>query len=386
MDITFKTREQSHMENKFIVDQKALLAILGSMQPICTKRTTLDATSAILFQVGIKEMVLKSTDLEISLQASCAVKESTLDETISFLVSGRRIFDIVKELEGDIECCIHDQQLAVRSGTVDLALNIKNSEEFPPFPERIENLMHLESSALLDMLGKVAFLIPQNNTNPALNGLFLEISNVDFTMTATDGHCLAQVRSMHYTLAEGKKWLLPRRAIFEVKKILEAAEDKMLFLGVCGNQLVFSGESFNFFTKLLVDPFPQYDAIMNREGFQPASVDRSQLVKTLRRSSCLLSGQFLATKFDFAPNQLNVSMQNKEVGKLEEQLPLEAFEGGKMDIRFYAPYLLNGLQSFSDERIGFYLKSSARPIIFESKTDGYDFVYLVMPVSPAMVS
>ena len=74
------------------------MAILSSMQPICTKRTTLDATTSILFQVGHKELVLKSTDFEISLQSSYLLKESDIDEPYSFLVSGRRIFDLVKEL------------------------------------------------------------------------------------------------------------------------------------------------------------------------------------------------------------------------------------------------------------------------------------------------
>ena len=68
------------MEKKFIVDQKSLLAILASMQPICSKRTALDATPSILFAVGHREMVLKSTDLEISLQSSCALNESDIDE------------------------------------------------------------------------------------------------------------------------------------------------------------------------------------------------------------------------------------------------------------------------------------------------------------------
>lgn len=374
------------MENKFVVDQKALLSILASMQPICTKRTTLDATSSILFQVGLKELILKSTDLEISLQSSYLVDESSVDQPLSFLVSGRRIFDLVKELDGQIECSVQNQQLVVKSGSVNLALNIKDSEEFPPFPERIENLMQLESAFLLEMLSKVAFLIPQNNANPALNGLYLEISDSEFKMTATDGHCLAQVRSSACTLPESKKWLLPRRAIFEVKKILEGSKEKTVFLGTCGNQLVFSGESFNFFTKLLVDPFPQYEAIMSKDGFQTATVDRSHFVKTLRRSSCLLSGQFIATKFDFSPEVLNVSMQNKEVGKLEENVPLYDFEGSKLDIRFYAPYLLSGLQVFSGEKLGFYLKNPARPIIFESEATDYNFVYLVMPVSPTMNS
>jgi DNA polymerase-3 subunit beta len=370
------------MKTTFTVDQKPLMGILSSMQPICTKRTTLDTTTSILFQVGHKELVLKATDLEISLQASYTLKNSSVDEVRSFLVSGKRIFDIVKELEGDIVFTLDGNQLVVKAGKVNLALNIKDAQEFPPFPERIENLMQLDSAFVLDMLDKVAFLVPQNNANPALNGLYVEISSAGMTMTSTDGHCLAQIKTEKYSLTDSKKWLLPRRAIFEVKKILESSEDAVIFLGVCGNQVVFSGDSFNFFTKLLSDTFPQYAAILDRKDFTPARVDKGQFVKALRRSSCLLSGQFLATKFGFSDQLLNVSMQNKEVGKLDEELALDEFQGAHLDIRFYAPYLLNGLQVFQDDALTFYLKNSSKPIIFESLAAEYRFLYLVMPVAP----
>src|SRR3989337_3864096 len=99
------------MKNTFVVEQKPLLSILASMQPICTKRTTLDTTTSILFQVGHKELVLKSTDLEISLQSSYQLKSSNMSEAKTFLVLGKRIFDLVKELEGDIEFTLTDQQL-----------------------------------------------------------------------------------------------------------------------------------------------------------------------------------------------------------------------------------------------------------------------------------
>ncbi|MCX5922006.1 MAG: DNA polymerase III subunit beta [Candidatus Dependentiae bacterium] len=370
------------MENKFFVDQKSLMAVLSSMQPIASKRTTLDATTSILFQVGHKELVLKATDLEISLQASYLLKQSSMNESRSFLVSGKRIFDVIKELDGEIEFLLENDQLVVKAGKVNLALHIKDAQEFPPFPERIENLMHLDSAFLLTMLNKVAFQIPQNNANPALNGLYLEIGQTGMTMTSTDGHCLAQLTTEKYSLEEPKKWLMPRRAVFEVKKILESSEDAVIFLGVCGNQLVFSGDSFNFFTKVLADPFPQYRAILDKKDFLPAKIDRSHFVKTLRRSSCLLSGQFLATKFGFAEHSLNVSMQNKEVGKLEEELPLKDFTGADLAIRFYAPYLLNGLQVFNEDMLTFYLKDSSRPIIFESHESEFNFLYLVMPVAP----
>jgi len=369
------------MDNLFVVEQKTLLSVLSSMQPICTKRTTLEATASILFHVGHKELVLKSTDLEISLQSSYQLKASDISEIKTFLVSGKRIFDLVKELEGDIEFTLTDSQLCLKAGGVKLALNIKDPEQFPPFPERIENLMEVESSFMLEMLNKVAFLIPQSNANPALNGLLLEVSKESFKFTTTDGHCLAQVQSDKYTLDEPKTWLLPRRAVFEVKKILEATSEKSVFIGTCGNQLVVSGESFNFFTKLLSNAFPAYGAIMDKTSFTPAKVDRTHLVKTLRRSSCLLSGQFIATQFGFSAKGLHVSMQNKEVGKLDEEVPLINFNGDVLDLRFYAPYLLSGLQVFGEEQVQFYLKNNAKPIIFESSDKRYSLTYLVMPVA-----
>lgn len=370
------------MVKQFCIEQKSLLAILGSMQPICSKRTTLDMTSSILFQVGHRELVLKSTDLEISLQSSCPITQSSFTEVESFLVQGKRIFDVVKELEGDVVCSLKNNQLSLQAGLVRLQLNIQDAAEFPPFPERIENLMHLDTKKVSQMLDCVSFLIPQSATNSALNGLFLEVTPQELKMTATDGHCLAQVQEQGHTLSEQRSWLLPRRAVFELKKLIETCKDATIFLGICGNQVVFSGDSFNFFTKLLVEPFPQYAAILDKSDFVGATIDRARLLKTVRRSASLLSGQFLATQFHFEPSKLQVSMHNKEVGTLDEELLLHGLDQATMDMRFYAPYLMSGLQMLPDDQVTFFLKNSTRPIIFESQAQDIKITYLVMPVSP----
>lgn len=371
------------MAKQFSVEQKPLLAILASMQPICSKRTTLDTTTAILFQVGHRELVLKSTDLEISLQASCHIQESSFTYAESFLVSGKRIFDVIKEFDGIVTFTLKDNQLFLKAGSVKIALNIQDAQNFPPFPERIENLMHIDTAALSRMLDVVSFLIPQNNTNSALNGLYLEIDSNELKMTTTDGHCLAQVKNAQYTLPESKSWLLPRRAIFELKKIIESTKETTIFLGMCGNQVVFSGELFNFFTKLLVEQFPMYAAILDKTDFVGATIERTSLTKTVRRSTSLLSGQFLATQFVFNTNTVHVSMKNKEVGTLDEELAMQGLEGKNVDIRFYAPYLLSGLQVLPEETVHFYLKNNTRPIIFESTSDNIAITYLVMPVLPS---
>lgn len=371
------------MENAvFTVDQKKLSTVLGSMQAICAKRTTLDVTSAILFQAGRNELVIKSTDLELSLQYSCLLSSGATAEQVTFLVPGRRMFELTKELDGDININVQDNQVALNAGSAQLLLNVKDVAEFPPFPERIENLMDLKTADLIAMIDKVAFVVPQNNANPALNGVLFEIDAEGMKLTATDGHCLAQVTSAAYTLDKPRKWLLPRRAVFELKKILDTGDDQKIFLGLCGNQLVFSGESFNLFTKLLVDAFPDYQQILTKEGFVKRVVQKEALVKSLRRASCLLSGQFIATEFNFDDQILEIAMNNKEVGKLKESISLLEYVEGALSIRFYAPYLLSGLQALPGVTATCWLSSKMRPIIFSAEQERYSMSYLVMPVSP----
>ncbi len=368
------------MKGKFTVEQKEILSMLNSMQPICNKRTTLDITESILFQVAPKELTLKATDLEISLQSTLAI-ESNLLENVNFLISGRRIFEIMKEMEGEIEFGLDDTKLTLKSGSVDLQLNIQDPQEFPPFPERIENLMEIDAKFFLSLLNKVAFLIPQNNANIALNGMLLEFKDNEMRLVATDGHCLVRVKTNKYNLPEDKKWLLPKRAVLELKKLLESSTTENLFVGTCGSQVVFSGNNFNFFTKLISEAFPQYEAVLDKQKFIPATLSRDVFLKTLKRTSCLLAGQFVSTSFKFQPGIVDVSLHNKEVGKIEESLPLKEYEGDNIQSKFYSPYLLNGLQVFPEENVKFYVKDNVKPIIFESKSDSYELTYLVMPVA-----
>lgn len=369
------------MKKTFKIDQRSLLGMLSSMQPICGKKTTLDVTESILFQVMSRELILKATDLEISLQSSVPI-ESNIEEQETFLISGKRIYDLVKEIEGDVEFTLNQSHLKLQAEGVDLQLNIRSAEDFPPFPERIENLMQIESSFLLKLLSKANFVVPNNHSNTALNGILLECNEKEMVMVATDGHSLVELKTDKYTLHESKKWLLPKRAALELKKILESNNgSENLFLGTCNSQLVFSGAHFNFFTKLIVDPFPQYKPVMDKEGFLPATVAKGAFVKTLKRSTCLLAGQFLSTNFTFKPGYLDISLHNKEVGKLQESVSLGLFDGEEIESRFYSPYLLNGLQAFGEEEVQFFVKNKTKPIIFESKQSDHFLTYLVMPVS-----
>jgi DNA polymerase III sliding clamp (beta) subunit (PCNA family) len=108
---------------------------------------------------------------------------------------------------------------------------------------------------------------------------------------------------------------------------------------------------------------------------------RGDFSRTLKRTGCLLAGQFLSTTFLFAKEGLEVKLSNKEVGTLKELLPISVFDGPMVESRFYSPYLLNGLQVLSGESVNFHIKNSMKPIIFDDLHEDFSFTYLVMPVS-----
>jgi len=374
------------MKQTFTVAQAELMTILAAMLPICTKRTTVDATASLCIQVRQRELIIKSTDLDVALQASCSIEENSSTDAevpVTFLVPGKRLHDIVKELDGAIACTLLQGAFTLKAGGVVVQLNIADSSQFPPFPERIENLMHIETPLLGELLKGVSFVIPQQHATHALTGLLWEAGPEGVVLTGTDGHCLAQASSPKCTLATKQQWLIPRRSALELQKLLELLPEKTIFIGTCGKHMVFSGEIFNFFTRLLVGQYPHYAAAMKHDDFRPARIDRQQFVRTLRRSASLLSGQFIATEFTFTPAALQVALHNKEVGSLREEVRLETYAGDSLEMRCYAPYILHGIHVFSEaSTLQLFVKSSTFPLVFTAERPTETRVtYLVMPVA-----
>jgi DNA polymerase-3 subunit beta len=350
------------------------------MQPLCSRKTTLDVTESILFSASPRELVLKATDLEISFQSSLAI-ESSLTDPHSFLISGRRIFEVVRELSGTLTFEISNTQLRLGdSGGASFNLSVREEGDFPPFPERIENLMQLDAQFFVRLLNKVAIVIPQNNSNKALNGLFLEVGPDCTSLVGTDGHSLARALTPKYTLPEEHSWLIPRRSAFELKKVLEQAEGPV-FLGTCSGHLVFSGSNFNFFTRLIADPFPNYRAILATDGAHKVGIKKEPLVKSLKRAGTLLAGQFISTKFSFDQSKLSLHIKNKEVGSLDDSIDVGAGPSDAVDVFFYTPYLLAGVQVFEEEDLSCSVRNHKSPLVFDGGGEEHSFVYLVMPVS-----
>jgi DNA polymerase-3 subunit beta len=384
------------MKLVFYLDQKALASVLSLVQNICTKKTALEATSNVLFLVGdSQEVIIRATDLDISLQFSLPAK-IFVATTFSFLVNAKRLYDFVKDLALSIKFSYDGSTLSINYGNEDefdpsfhLTLLTADPASFPAFPERIENVINLDAPFLQFALEKTAPLIPSSNPNSAINCLLLDFDPTGLDVVSTDGHSLALVRNPNFSLSEARSWTLPKKSVLELKKVVDSflqssfstgILSQELFLGLCKGQIVFSGPNFNFFTRLVAEPFPNYKPLLQFADFHKGRISLAVLATVLRRVGYLLSGRVLPATFAFEENHLRISFSNSESGEFSELISFAPFEPFNFPVKFYTPYLLAACSTFEQQDVDFFVKNAALPIYFTQDFKDYSMTYLVCPI------
>ncbi len=383
------------MKLVFSLDQKPLSLVLSLIQNVCGKKTALDATSCVLFTIGeAQEVIVRATDLEMSLQFTLPAEIFVAEKT-SILVNAKRLSDFIKDLNGVVKFSYDGTTLSINYGSSNnnwdpdfyLTLCTMDPVSFPAFPEKIENVINLDAAFVQSSLDKVINLIPQSNINSAINGLFLDFDESGLSLVATDGHSLCLIKNSSFSLSEPRSWTIPKKAVSELKRLIDSFfstskknSDDEVFLGVCRGQIVFSGANFNFFTRLIAEPFPNYKAAINYESFSRGTLALGTLAPILRRVGYLLSGKFLPAEFIFKNNQLKISFNNPDSGNFSETMSFVPSVSIDSVLKFYSPYILACCSVMEMQEVDFFVNSKTSPIFFKQEFSTYSLVYLVMPI------
>ena len=374
------------MNVHILVSKDDLLPILSAIQGITTRKSVLDVTSYAYIETNGSELTIKSTDMEIAYQASISVRQSNRGissyDPISFLLNGKRFYELVKDFAPEIELKYDGTSCFIESAQVKAQLLARNPDDFPGMPQKIENIFAIETQKLCSTLDWTSSIASHSGINPAFQSVLIETEQTKLTVTATDGHCLAHViYDLPSANKNSYKWLISKRAAYELKKILEDMKDQSVFIGTCPSYIVFSGAYFNFFAKLSTEKFPEYATILDMQGYYESTCNREHFVKLLRRINVMLGGRFLPAQFHISQQELCVHLSNKETGEIRDRVHLtKSSSHDTTTLLLYAPYISQGVSKMSGEEITFAIQSNKRPFMVKNNNEGIKFVYLVMPV------
>jgi len=298
-------------------------------------------------------------------------------------VSAKYVFDIVQNAPENTLTLkrLQNNYVEISSGAAHFKIVGMAAEEYPKLP-REENapLVKVSGALLLEMVKKTQFAISTDETRYILNGVFFEPrSGGLIRMVATDGHRLALVeRSMEGDFKLKSGVIVPRKGLFELKRLLDEAPEAECQLGFAENSALFKKQGLTMVMRLIDGQFPEYQRVIPKDGDKQVTLPRIRFLEGLRRISLLSADKSNAVKINIGENRLRISANNPDLGEAQDDL--EAVYGGaELTVGFNARYLTDVLGALDSDEVVFELGDEHSPGVLHAPGDR-SYTAVVMPM------
>ncbi len=362
---------------KLTVTRQELLDKLSNIQSIVEKRNTMPILSHFLLDAGTGGSTITATDIETALREPI---EMDVKEAGRLCVPARKLFEIVREVDGDVTVESQDGEwIRVSAGKSSFRLACLQPDEFPSWPEMEEPLeLKLEPAALQAMIEKTIYAAGESDTRYTLNGILFHLTGGKLIVVGTDGHRMAVIESEAEAGGKDTKVIVPRKTVSEVRKFLEGEGPVVMTIGK--NNILFSIGDVQFLARLIEGTYPDYMQVIPSGNDKKLKANRADFVKALRRVSVMSRERSNAVKLDVAPGTMTLSSSNPDIGEASDQLPIE-YEGEELSVGFNARYLLDILQAMGSENVLFELQDPLSPTLLrEEGNEAYRCVAMPMRI------
>ena len=353
-------------------------------------RSTIQLLGGILLEAEEGSLTLSATDMEISIQTTA---EAEVEEQGRVVIPARIFNDVVRSLPGGELALAHDRsEGAVRLSARENEYRIRAyaAEDFPQLPKFDEAAaFKMSGEALVETVEKVSRSYSRDETRPVLTGILISFEESRVRMVTTDSYRLSIKETELATTFDGsREAIIPARAMQEVSRIYASSDEEQVEVFLSENQALFRIGDVLFGTRLIEGNFPEYKRLLPNAFEREISVQREDLIDTLRRVNLFAQRQTppVPVSLNFSEGAVEVTVRNGEVGEARERLP--AASEDDFHISFNPTYLLDGVSAVDSEKVLFRLNESLKPGLIvpggpdDEGSDGEepDFLYLIMPM------
>src|SRR6059036_2712412 len=358
---------------KFKCDRDVFSEALQTVQRAVSSRPGIPALTGVLMNASGKELVLATTDLEVSARLRLEVQVQR--EGVA-LVPARLLADMVKSFDqAPVEFEAEGGQARIVCSNYEGNIRCLPAEDFPALQEPGGIRVKVNARELAEGVAQVARAASRDEARPILTGVLLEVSREGLTMAATDSYRLA-MRELRATAEGEAKTLVPERALSEVGRAAAGEEKGDAELLIDQGQVGFRVGGLTLTSRLIEGEFPNYRQLLP-EGYENRlSASRQQLLDAVRRVG-LLARESSPVKMEFNALGVRLSSSSPDLGEAVEVVEAK-YEGEDLTAAFNPNYLVDGLTGITGDQVEIEVRDGLKPAVLRGEGDS--FLYLVMPV------
>ena len=367
---------------KFIVSSNYLLKQLQILGGVINNTNTLPILDNFLFDLKNDELTVSASDLETTMSAKLKVES---DSEGKIAVPAKLLLETLKTFpEQPLTFVVEDNNtIELSSNHGKYALAYANGEEFPNPVELDEpSSTIIEADILAQAISKTIFASGNDDLRPVMSGVFFQFKDEGLTFVATDAHKLVKYSREDVTANEPAEFIMPKKPLNLLKGILAGSESEVL-IEYNESNAKFTFDETQLICRLIDGKYPNYEAVIPKENPNKLTIQRTQLLSSVRRVSIFSNKTTHQVRLKIAGAELNISAEDVDYSNKAEERLTCSYQGDDMQIGFNSRFLVEMLANLTSDDVSLEMSLPNRAGIL-TPVDGLDegelVTMLVMPV------
>jgi DNA polymerase-3 subunit beta len=369
----------------FSIQTEVLLNNLLISQKALSTKTPAPYLQGIKMEVYENELVLLTSNSDISIKLSIKDESLNVENTGEILIPGRVFVDFIRKLDkGIVEFSVIDNNvLKIHSHNTDLSLNLLTIEDYPEISFHLNDLpIKLDSKIMRAVIRQTTFAASSVENRPILTGVNIRVEDDKLIAIATDSFRLSQKKIDIQKNYENMNVVIPSKSLDELSKVLELDLDEIL-IHLNSKSIVFEYGNILFQSRLLEGNFPETSRLIPIDFPIILKFKLNDLAIAVERASLLsIKDSYNSiVKLTLKPNnEVEITSNSPEIGKVVEEItPLEKISTTPIKIAFSSKYFLDALKTFNSSEVYVKFTGEIRPFIIEGNDDP-GLIQLILPV------
>lgn len=331
-------------------------------------------------------MEITASDLESTLVTHLMLENATDEGSVA--IPARLLSDTLKEFPEQpltFEIDLKSLSAVIISENGKFTIMGQNAEEFPQMPvikPDKKSEIEMDSGFLHKGINRTLFATADDELRPVMNGVFLELGENDLTFVASDAHKLVRYKRTDTHADQNNSFILPKKPASLLRNIL-AKENVPVRIAFDDKNAFFELPGYHLVCRLVEGNYPNYNSVIPTENPNKLTIDRTELLNSLRRVSVFSNQASNLVKLQLTGNQLTVSAQDIDFSiSAYERLNCQ-YEGDDLEIGFKSTFLIEILSNIDAREIVLELSDPTRAGIIlpaRSEDESEDMLMLLMPM------
>ena len=242
--------------------------------------------------------------------------------------------------------------------------------------------LSIQGDTLATAINNTIFASGNDDLRPVMSGVFFQLSSSGMTFVATDAHKLVKYERTDVVAPETAEFIMPKKPLNLLKSVLVGSEEEVT-VNYNNSNVQFSFDDTVVICRLIDGKYPNYEAVIPKENPNVMSINRVQLLNTVKRVSIFSNKTTHQIRLRIAGAELHISAEDIDYSNKAEERLTCSFQGDDMQIGFNARFLTEMLTNLSSDEIQLELSLPNRAGIItpvDGLDEGEQVTMLVMPV------